>query len=253
MSMIAFLEMLITLLIGVVMGSFATYLFFRKQSIQSNRSVCFNCNKQLLLTSLIPIISYLKQRGKSTCCKKQIPIAYFFVELSVASLFICTYIMTTFGYTLFYWYLPITFLLYIFAVYDYLKGELPIKWSITGIIYVIILSFFTSISLVTIVKGLLLGATFFLLQILISNKKWVGWGDVYYGALLGSIFGIKKMLVVLFFTYTIGAIYGVYHLLSKKGKMGDKVALGIFLSTGAYITLLYGNQILDWYVLVARL
>jgi len=55
--------------------------------ILTGRSHCGTCNKLLQALDLIPIISYLKNRGKCNYCKKKVSSVYLYLELSSGILF----------------------------------------------------------------------------------------------------------------------------------------------------------------------
>ena len=69
--------------LGLLLGSFSNMLIYRlprQLDIVFSRSGCYHCGKTLSWTSLIPIVSYLFQLGRSVCCQKHIPLRYLIVE-----------------------------------------------------------------------------------------------------------------------------------------------------------------------------
>ena len=77
---------IIIFIFGSIMGSFLNVLAVRlsnNESIIYPRSHCHNCNHKLKWYELIPIISYIIQKGKSRCCHTRIPISYLIVEIKV--------------------------------------------------------------------------------------------------------------------------------------------------------------------------
>ncbi len=95
--------------------------------------------------------------------------------------------------------------------------------------------------------GFLLGG-FFALQYLLSHGKWVGGGDIRMGMLMGFLLGPWVGLVALLISYIAGAIVGTGLLLSRRRQLGSHVPFGTFMAIGTVIALLWGNQILDWYL-----
>ncbi len=77
-------------ILGTVFGSFYTVVGFRvseNKSIVKPRSHCPNCKHTLKWYELIPIFSYIIQRGKCKVCKQKISIFYPLIELFTGILF----------------------------------------------------------------------------------------------------------------------------------------------------------------------
>jgi len=92
------------------------------------------------------------------------------------------------------------------------------------------------------------GATaFFLAIFLISKGKWIGFGDVKLGFLLGLFLGFPKIAVALFISYFIGAIMGVGIIFWRKGTMKTEVPFGPFLIFGTFVALFFGDFLAGWY------
>ena len=72
----------IIFIFGSIMGSFLNVLAVRlsnNESIIYPSSHCHNCQHKLKWYELIPILSYIIQKGKSNCCNTRIPISYLIV------------------------------------------------------------------------------------------------------------------------------------------------------------------------------
>ncbi len=84
------------------MGSFyhvvGTRLSKGESILTPKRSYCDHCGKTLKWYELIPLVSYLVQRGKCTSCHKKIPFLMFFVELASGVLYVISYY--SFGFSL---------------------------------------------------------------------------------------------------------------------------------------------------------
>ena len=94
---------IIIFIFGSIMGSFLNVLAVRlsnNESIIYPRSHCHNCNHKLKWYELIPIISYIIQKGKSRCCHTRIPISYLIVEIVTGALYCTTYHSFGFSYEL---------------------------------------------------------------------------------------------------------------------------------------------------------
>lgn len=82
---------IVGLMIGASIGSFLNVVIYRMPRGMSlgdpKHSFCPLCNTQLRLPDLIPLFSWLIQRGKCRHCGAPIPARYFFVELLTGALF----------------------------------------------------------------------------------------------------------------------------------------------------------------------
>ena len=66
---------LIVSFLGAILGSFLLHEYDNYGKAKNGlklRSVCDHCGKQLSAKNLIPIFSFLVQRGRSTCCNKKL-------------------------------------------------------------------------------------------------------------------------------------------------------------------------------------
>ena len=87
------MNLLITIyfwIIGCIFGSFFNVVGYRVPnglSIIKPGSFCPKCNHKLKWYELIPIFSYLVQKGKCRSCNERISVIYPAVELSTGILF----------------------------------------------------------------------------------------------------------------------------------------------------------------------
>src|SRR5699024_4484737 len=80
---------------GSVLGSFFNVVGLRLPkniSFSHDRSYCPTCQRQLRWYELIPIFSFLFQKGKCRGCESRISFMYPFIELSTALLFVYSYL-----------------------------------------------------------------------------------------------------------------------------------------------------------------
>ncbi len=85
---------LVVFIYGAVVGSFLNVLIYRLPrglSIVKPRSHCPNCKTELGAKDLVPLLSFLWQRGKCRYCGAHISWRYFWVELSTGLLFLGIY------------------------------------------------------------------------------------------------------------------------------------------------------------------
>jgi leader peptidase (prepilin peptidase)/N-methyltransferase len=89
---------------------------------------------------------------------------------------------------------------------------------------------------------------FVLLGKLLYGQEGMGGGDVKLGALIGIFIGWKLSLLAIFLSCIIGSIVSIILIILKKKGRRDYIAFGPFLSLGALIALLWGEDILRWYL-----
>lgn len=82
-------------LVGLLFGSFATaaaYRLPRNKDIVFAHSRCTSCDHILSVLDLVPLLSWLFNRGKCRHCNAKIGIRYLMTELATAALFVVTYL-----------------------------------------------------------------------------------------------------------------------------------------------------------------
>ena len=134
---------------GLIIGSFLNVVICRlktKESIFFTRSKCPKCGVVLKWYDLIPVLSFLIQKGKCSYCRGKISLQYPIVEIITGLLFLQIFnfkflILNEFlilNYlNLFYYFLIISFLIIIF-VYDLRHYIIPDKIVFPAIIIAVI-------------------------------------------------------------------------------------------------------------------
>jgi leader peptidase (prepilin peptidase)/N-methyltransferase len=92
-----------------------------------------------------------------------------------------------------------------------------------------------------------IGFAIFLL-IAIASRGGMGWGDVKLAALIGLATGFPLVFVAIIMGAILGGIVAVTLLVAKKRKRRETIPFGPFLALAAMITLLWGSDILSWYL-----
>jgi leader peptidase (prepilin peptidase)/N-methyltransferase len=246
---------LIVFLFGLSVGSFLNCVIYRlekKKSFLKGRSFCPHCKHILNWQDLIPLFSFLFLKGKCRYCQKKISPQYPLVELATGLLFVLTthYSLLTINYQslLFtiYRLLPVCFLIVIF-VYDLKHYIIPNKVIYPAIIIALIFNFQFSIFNYSILSALG-AALFFLLIVLVSRGKWMGLGDVKLALFIGLFLGYPDILVALFLSFLIGAIIGVGLISAGKKTLRSEVPFGPFLVIGTFISMFWGESLINWYL-----
>lgn len=244
------IKTVIVILSGLILGSFLSVLIERLHSgeggILTGRSHCANCKHKLSAGNLIPLLSYLIQKGRCEFCKKKISIFYPALELSAAILFLLLFSVSP-NLTFFILKASLFLVLIFIFFYDLRYKEIHDAVMIPAIIWAFILSFFFANPTESIYGGIL-GAAFFSLQWLASRGKWVGSGDIRIGAFMGLMLGLKLCAAALIFSYIMGSTVGIFMMVMKKVKPGTQIPFGPFLSVGTIISFFFGERIIAWYL-----
>ncbi|MBP3038109.1 prepilin peptidase [Bacillaceae bacterium Marseille-Q3522] len=237
-------------IVGLILGSFYNVVGLRvplKQSIVRPRSACPHCGHQLSARELIPVFSFLLQKGKCRSCRARISPLYPIVEWITGCLFLLAPL--TFGWT----------------------EELLIVWTFESLLVIIFVSdikymlipdqvllFFAALFLLERVLIPLepwwdslvgsLGGFILLFVIAVISKGGMGGGDIKLFALLGFVLGIKLVLVSFLLSTLFGALYGVIAIITKKVKRKQAIPFGPFIALGALTAYFYGEIMIDNYI-----
>jgi len=100
--------------------------------------------------------------------------------------------------------------------------------------------------------GMLIGGgTYLLIAItaqLILKKEGLGGGDIKLMAMIGLILGWKLTLVSMLLSVYIGGLIGSILLFFKIKNRTDTIPYGPIIAFGTFITMLFGNELLSWYI-----
>lgn len=258
------MEIFILVLLGLCFGSFVNALVWRihkKRNFVSERSECTHCHHVLAWNDLIPVVSWAMLRGKCRYCHKKIddsPI----VEILTAVAFVVSYLAWPYGFetsgtVLFGMWLVALVLLVALAVYDMRWYLLPdaMVFPLIVVGMAIGVTRFVSVegselgqALLNMVLGVgvISGLYFALYEY--SSGKWVGFGDVKLGIFIGVILGWQGALFALFLANFIGLLYVLPLLLLKKVHTSSKIPFGPFLIVASFVTFLWGQQLIEWYL-----
>lgn len=245
---------IILALLGITVGSFLNVCIDRlpeEKSIFTPPSHCPSCQKRLSFFDLMPILSYLWLRGRCRYCKVPIPQRIIWVEVATGVAF--AFLHWNYGLsgelavTAFYFCLFIVLL-----VIDLDHHILPNKLVYPGIVIAIALSVFMphldvvpSIARVAAGGGIGLGI-FALIAIL--SRGGMGWGDVKMAALIGAVTGFPLVFVAMLLAVVSGGLVAWVMILSKSKDRKQGIPFGPFLSLAAMATILWGSNMLDWYM-----
>lgn len=213
-------------------------LHHEQAGIWAGRSRCPQCQVQLKWWNLLPIFSWIYQRGKCAYCKKPIPAMYPLIEMVFAVLFFA-FVYKFYSIEL-WWMLPLVFLLLVLFFYDLWFMEVDDRIAVPAILLVAVASFWRELPWQELWLAGVLGWAFYAAQYYLSGGRWVGAGDMRFGLLLGLIFG-WQLLLVLFAAYIIGTVIGLGLVMTKGYNRQSALPMGAFLMPSALLFLYLGS------------
>ena len=119
MLMLFFLEIFIVFFLGLLLGSFSSALIYRvprKISWVATRSSCTECNNVLTARDLIPLFSWVFNKGKCRHCSTKISGVYPVLELCCAVLCLITYFVYGLTYEAAFVFAAIPFLMALLVI-----------------------------------------------------------------------------------------------------------------------------------------
>lgn len=240
-------------IVGLIIGSFANVVILRWGTGRSmnGRSGCPSCGKKLAWYELIPVVSFVLQKGRCAGCGSRISWQYPLVELAFAALFAasayafldplslpCVPCLVPLLYA---W--GVVFVLVAIAVYDIKHFIIP-----DGLVYAFIalalawqgylLYFDIRTMLAVLGAGIATAAPLFALWA-VSRGRWMGFGDVKLAFGMGVALGMIGGLSALVFGIWAGAAaslatIGINRLVGKRQglTMKSEIPFGPFLVAG---------------------
>lgn len=240
---------------GAIIGSFLNVCIYRiprEESIVYPSSHCPKCNTPLKWYNLIPILSFLLQKGKCRYCGELISPQYPIVELLNGILY--TIIFYLYGASVdFVFYSSIMSILIIISFIDYYYQIIPDALVAVTLVLAIVYKFTLLIlykmpfNSLDSLLALLLGGALFLI-IAIASKGGMGGGDIKLISALAFILGVKKTILNILLSFIIGAVFSIFLLLLKKKGKKDAIPFGPFINIAFVTTLLLGDKIIEWYI-----
>jgi leader peptidase (prepilin peptidase)/N-methyltransferase len=249
-------------LFGTAIGSFLNVCIDRLpvgKSLLYPPSHCDTCQHRLSPQDLIPVFSYLWLRRRCRYCQATIPWRPFWVEVGSGCLFAFIYwhygLSVEFAVTAFYGSLFL-----VIGVIDLEHQLILNKIVYPAVVVALIIDVFSPppgifgsslswpwLGIVNGVIGGAIGFVFLLIPALIYRQG-MGWGDVKMAGLIGLVIGSRLVLVALLMAVIIGGLVGVTLLLFKIKKRKEAIPFGPFLSLATIATILWGGDILNWYL-----
>jgi leader peptidase (prepilin peptidase)/N-methyltransferase len=215
-------------------------------------SHCPVCGHRIRAIENIPVASYIFLRGRCAACHTRIPPRYPVIELATSILSVFTAIH--FGYTpQTAAALAFTWMIIPLCVIDYDEQllpdciTLPLLWA--GLVLSLADIFIDSReSIIGALSGYLCLWVVYHLFKLATGKEGMGYGDFKLLAAIGAWVGWQALPVVILFSSVVGAMTGILLIAIKGHQRSQPIPFGPFLACAGWITLLWGQNILDLYL-----
>ncbi len=257
---------------GIVIGSFINVFVIRYGTGRAvkGRSSCAVCGKKLAWYELIPLLSFVIQKGRCRGCETRISLQYPLVELCTGLLFMWAVWASSavavgpILYSIIALSWLVIFLLVSLSVYDIKHMIIP-----DGLVYTfIVVSFLSAIhrlpsfSMLDILSmlggGCVVALPLFLLWA-VSRGRWMGFGDVKLALGIGFLLGMVRGLSALVFAVWVGACVSLIVLTYERIRMKmrgldaraggftmkSEIPFGPFIVIGTLLVLFTGITLMD--------
>jgi leader peptidase (prepilin peptidase) / N-methyltransferase len=257
---------LFTFAFGAAIGSFLNVVIYRlpaNLSLIHPPSRCPRCFTRLKPYDNIPILGWLKLRGRCRHCHTPISIRYPLIELMTGILFTLVFCAFSFSLpTLGYWAFFSWLMALAWIDLDTMTLPNPLTQSglVLGLIFQAILGWSTgqmdgvAAHLMTGVLGAVVGIWIFDLISLIGSVVFgqtvMGGGDAKLAAMMGAWLGWKYLLLSGFVACTIGAFVGGGGIALGWLNRKQPMPFGPFLAIAAILVTFLGEQMISSYLQV---
>lgn len=238
---------------GTIFGSFYNvvgYRLPRGESIAYPPSHCPKCGHRLSPLELIPIFSFLFQKGKCKNCGDKISWFYSIFEFTTGVLFCVSYLV--FGYSI-ELVIALTFIsmLLIVIISDYQTMTIPDELLVfTGLLLIIELSIKNGFNIIdNILDGIIMFSIMYLIKIIgdkLFKKESMGGGDIKLMFIYGLVLGWPTSCISICLASFIGLPIS---LIMLKKTHNHELPFGPYLAVAAIILVIFKidiNTIINW-------
>lgn len=242
-----------TFVAGLAFGSFLNVCISRiprDLSIVSPPSFCPHCQASILWRDNIPLLSWIRLRGRCRKCGQTISLRYPVVELLTAVLFAACY--AVFGPTWLTLKASVFCFLMVGLIFmDAETGLLPHEFTYSGVVMGLMLACFAptdatgttlllnvfgmrstalvpALSVLDALLGAAVGAGFFYLAwalyYLVRGRHGMGFGDMALIAVVGVFLGLKLTVLVIFFAPILATVFAFLTLAANRGSTSSSSA-----------------------------
>jgi len=251
--------------IGLLVGSFLNVCIDRlprDRSVVSPPSHCDACGHRLGLWDLIPIVSYIVLRGRCRYCQAGISGKMLWVELATGLMFALLYWwcvvlnpeeLGILAFVILAFYAALFIVVFVIDIeHQLILNKVVYPAIIVALLLSLVPQPWLTRWVVTagIANAAMAGAIGFAIFLLIAvvSRGGMGWGDVKLVALIGLATGFPLVLFAIVLAAIIGTIVAVAMMIARRKRFRETLPFGPFLAVATMITLVWGSDVLAWYV-----
>jgi len=270
------MEVAVALIFGLVIGSFLNVVILRLPqgiSISMPRSHCPQCKRLIPWYDNVPILSYVLLRGHCRRCGKKISARYPLIEALSGVVSVLLYFK--FGWNV-EWaiYLAFSAAMIVLAFIDFDHRILPDPITLNGIWLGVLASVYLAqpsplvarllrtiglevtnarvIALVASLIGALVGGGLLWgvaeAYLRLRGIEGMGFGDVKMMAAVGAFLGAPLALLTIMIGSLLGSVIGLIFIRFAGKTRQYELPFGTFLAAAAIVSVLYGEDVVRWYI-----
>jgi len=242
-------------ILGALVGSFLNVCIHRLPrggSIVWPSSQCPSCRTPIRLSDNVPIVSFVVLGGRCRACRAPISWQYPVVEAATAV-----------GFAVLVWRFGLTGVAATYAVLlcalivitgtDLSHRIIPDAITLPGMVIGLVASATTlPVGFINGLLGLLVGGGVLWFAAWMSpylfGKEGMGGGDIKLLGMVGAFLGWKPALLTILLGALAGSIVGIALIATRVIRRDDYVPFGPFLALGAFIALLFHQDLTAWYL-----
>ncbi|MCR4434242.1 MAG: prepilin peptidase [Clostridiales bacterium] len=252
------------LCMGLIIGSFLNVCIYRiplGESVVEPPSHCTNCGTRLKPVDLVPVLSFMFLKGKCRYCGAKVSARYPAVELITALVFMLLF--SRYGLTVDF--LAAIYLMSILIAVFFIDMDhkiIPDGLVLAGLAGGVLLTAYNIFNRVGIygdrnwwnpLLGGVAGSGFLFLVALIGALAYktdeaMGMGDVKIFLPIGMFLGWRMTVIALLLSIFAGGIASLFLILTRKKERRGTIPFGPFIATGTFMALMWGWDLLGWYV-----
>ncbi len=233
---------LLFIIFGTCIGKISiiiAYQLQKNEKINLKNFYCPKCGTRLNTKSLIPILSFIIQKGKCLNCKEKINPKYFIAELTNFFMYSIIYYKFGFGFISLYFGLLFS-LIFAISMIDIEYYEITIQSLLLLTIFAILYVIFSPVDpLITLFSSFFYYVFIEIVKIIVEdvkNKKILGESDTKLIANCGIFLGIKNFAVYILLLGIIGLLFCLFW---KKFKKSDIFPFAPVILISMYFLLIF--------------
>jgi len=249
---------ILSFVLGACVGSFLNVFIDRVPKGQTilGRSHCDRCGKTLGGFDLVPIVSFFAIGKRCRWCRKPISWQYPIVEILTGLVFAIAFwkfaASSSFNLIYLLFILFISSILIVVSAIDFKFSLIPTSLVFAASLVSLFFNYFSlnSQDFVVFIAAAFLLAAFFGVIVFLTRGKGMGEGDIILAFLVGMVLGLRDGILAVFLAFLIGATFAVCLIFMGKKRFGQTIPFAPFLVLGFGISLLFANQIINYYLML---